>query len=334
LKRANTLVQLAIGASIALLALWLTYRNTDTTILLQVLSGARWELLLLVLPPLALSYVFRIVRWQVLLGPIRRTSFRDASSPLLAGFMINSVFPARIGELIRALLLSRRTGISRASSFGTVVLDRIFDGLTLTAMTLAAMASLWGLLDPGVRTGLIAASAGYIMVLLLAMALRRWRGRAAASIVWPLERIGARGVAARLEKLLLSFAEGLSTLQNWRETLQISLLSIGVWLSLAVSVAPAFWALRLPMDWHYPILVLILAAFGMLIPTPAGTGTVHATLRFVLPAVSVLTSPQAAALALVFHASQFIPIILVGVVIAISEGMRAEDVIKAEGETG
>lgn len=334
MKRTRTLIQLALGLSIAVLALWLTFRNTDRAGLLQVLGGARWEVLLLVLPPLALSYVFRIVRWQVLLGPIQRTSFRDASSPLLAGFMINSVFPARIGEVVRALLLSRRTGISKASSFGTVVLDRIFDGLTLTAMTLVSTASLWNLLDPGVRTGLIAASAGYVAVLLCAMALRKWKDRTAAALVWPLRRMGLRGPSDRLEQVLLSFSAGLATLQNWREVVQISLLSAGVWLSLAVSVAPAFWALRLHMEWHYPILVLILAAFGMLIPTPAGTGTVHATLRFVLPAVSVLSSAQSAALALVFHASQFIPIILVGMAASIHEGMRAEDVMNQPASEG
>jgi uncharacterized protein (TIRG00374 family) len=328
--RTRTLIQLAVGLSIALLALWLTYRNTDRAGLAEVLGGARWGVLLLVLPPLVLSYVFRIVRWQVLLSPIRKISFRDAASPLLAGFMVNSVFPARIGEVVRALLLSKRTGISRASSFGTVVLDRIFDGLTLTAMTLVATASLWSLLEPGVRTGLIAASAGYIAVLFCAIALRKWKHRTASALIRPLRKIGFRVLSEKLEQILISFAEGLATLQNWREVLQISLLSAGVWLSLALSVAPAFWALRMPMEWHYPILVLILAAFGMLIPTPAGTGTVHATLRFMLPALTALRPAEAAAFALVFHASQFIPIILAGVVAAISEGVRAEDVMKAE----
>lgn len=327
MKRSRTILQLLLGILIALAALWLTYRSIDLAGLLDVLRNAHWAALALVLPPLALSYVFRTLRWQVLLSPIRRTSFGEAMPPLLVGFMVNSLLPARVGELVRALLLSRRIGISRASSLGTVFLARTFDGLTLTAMTLLAMASLWGLLDRGVRTGLVAASAGYIVVLLCAVALRKWKRRAADAFVWPFRKGGMGHLADRAERMMLSFADGLDTLSSWREVVQISLLSLGVWLSLALSVAPAFLALRLPMQWHYPVLVLILAAFGMLIPTPAGTGTVHATLRFVLPAVTVLTAAQAAALALVFHASQFIPIIVAGIIAAVREGVRPKDVV-------
>jgi len=331
LRRSRALLQLGAGFALAVAALWLTWRNTDRAALSAALSGAHWWLLLLVLPPLGLSYVFRISRWQVLLRPVKPVRFRTAMSPLLAGFMVNSVFPARAGELVRALLLSRRTGVSKAASFGTVFLDRVFDGLTLTAMTLAATATLWSRLETGVRTGLIAASAGYVLVLLFAIALRKWRSRAASASVAPLRWAGLGKVADRLEGVLLSFSEGLATLQNWKEVIQLSALSAGVWLTLAFSVVPAYLALGLPFTWFHPALVIILSAFGMLIPTPAGTGTVHAAITMVLPALTGIGRGEASALAVVFHASQFLPIIVVGLAAAISEGLRPSDVVDADG---
>ncbi len=332
MSRRRLLLQLAAGVAIAAATLYLTYRSLDLDGLTAVLKNVRWPLLLLVLPFLGLSYVFRTIQWQILLAPVRRVGFSCAVSPLLAGFMINSVLPARLGEFARALLLSRRTGIPAASSLATVVLSRIFDGLTLTAMSLVALASLWDHLDPPVRTGLILAGAGYVLVLAFAVSIRVWRARACALSVAPLRWAGLHRAADRFESLLLSFADGLAVLRSVRDLVLVSLFAILVWTSLVLSAAPVFFALSLPFRWYYPALVLILAAFGMLIPTPAGTGTVHAALTAVLPAVTDLTAPQAGGLALVFHVTQFLPIIAAGLAAALHEGLRPADVV--DGKQG
>ena len=326
MRRGRTLLQLSTGLALAGLAMWLTYRRVPPGELLDLLEGARWGWLPVVLLPLAASYAFRILRWTVLLRPIRAVSFLDASSPLLAGFMVNSILPARAGEIVRVLLLSRRTGLPKASVLGTVVLDRIFDGLTLTAMTLGCIAGLWSGLGTGVRLGLVAASAMYVFMLLFALALHRWRGAAARAAARPLARAGLRRPAAKLESLLLSFSDGLATIRSGREVLFLALTSAGVWGSLVVSIYPVFAALELPLAWHYPVIVLVLAAFGMLVPTPAGTGTVHAALAAALPAVTELTTEQAMVLALLFHATQFLPVIAAGIAAAVHEGVRPLEV--------
>ncbi len=330
MSRRRILLQLAFGLATAAGALWLTYRSLDLDGLSGVLAGADWKILLLVLPFLGLSYVFRIVQWQILLSPLRRVRFSEASSPLLAGFMVNSVLPARIGEVVRALLLSRRTGVPRAASLATVALSRVFDGLTLTAMSLAALATLWGRLASPVRTGLILAGAGYVLVLAFVVAVRIWRDRACALAVRPLSMLGLHGPAGRLEAALHSFADGLAVLKSLREVVAVSLLALLIWSCLAASVVPVFIALSLPFEWYYPALVLILAAFGMLVPTPAGTGTVHAALTAMLPAMTDLSHPQAGALALVFHVTQFLPVIAAGLIAALHEGLRARDVVDGD----
>lgn len=334
MSRRRILLQLAAGLAIAAVALWLTYRSLDLEGLSGVLAGADWAALLLVLPFLALSYVFRILQWQVLLSPIRRVGFRCAAPSLLAGFMVNSIMPARLGEFVRALLLSRRTGVPRASSLATVALSRVFDGLTLTAMSLGAVAAFWDTLDSPIRSGLLLAGAGYVAVLAFVVALWVWRGRACSLAVRPLRAAGLAGAADGLERMLMSFAEGLAVLRSLRELAAVAALAVLVWASLALSAAPVFLALSLPFRWYYPVLVLILAAFGMLVPTPAGTGTVHAALTAVMPALTGLSTPQAGALALVFHASQFLPIIAAGLAAALHEGLRARDVVGSGSDTG
>ncbi len=326
LKKSGILKHIVPGVIIAGIALYLTYRKTDIAQLLSVLREMEWPVLLLVLPPLALSYAVRIIRWRFLLSPIRTVSARDAAGPLITGFFVNSILPGRVGEILRALLLSRKTSVPRASSFATVVLARIFDGLTLAAMTLIVLAVLWSALDSTIKLGLIAAGLLYIAVLLMLIALRRWKEVTARVISAPLRWVRLNNLSVRFESLLISFAHGLEILRDWRDAIRVILYSLCVWAALAISVIPVFWALHLQFVWYYPLLVLVLAGLGMLIPTPAGTGTIHGALVLVLPGLIGITPENTGILALLFHTTQFMPIILVGLIVAVKEGVTASQV--------
>lgn len=326
LKKGSIWKHVVPGVIIAGIALYLTYRKTDTVQLLSVLREMQWPVLLLVLPPLALSYFIRIIRWRFLLSPISNVSTKDATGPLITGFFVNSLLPGRVGEILRALLLSRKTSVPRASSFATVVLARIFDGLTLAAMTLIVLAVLWAKLDSTIRLGLIAAGLLYVVILLMLIALRRWKDGTARIISAPLNWIGLKTSSVRFEKLLVSFANGLEILRNWRDTVRVSLYSLCIWGILIISVIPVFWAMHLPFIWYYPLLVLILAGLGMMIPTPAGIGTVHGALVLVLPGLIGITVENTRILALLFHTTQFLPIILIGFFVSVKEGVTASQV--------
>jgi uncharacterized protein (TIRG00374 family) len=333
LKKSGIWKHVIPGVIIAVIALYLTYRKTDTAYLLSVLREMQWAILLLVLIPLALSYVLRIIRWRFLLSPISDVSSKDAAGPLITGFFVNSILPGRVGEILRALLLSRRTSMPRASSFATVVLARIFDGLTLAFMTLIVLAIFWSKLDSATRLGLMAAGLLYLIVLLTLISLRKWKEGTARIISAPLKLIRLNSLSVKLEKLLISFSHGLEILRDWRDTLRVSLYSVCVWGLLAVSVVPVFWAMHLQILWYYPLLVLVLAGLGMLIPTPAGAGTVHGALVLVLPGLIGITAESARILALLFHTTQFLPIILVGLIVAIREGVTTSQVSRiAESE--
>lgn len=316
LKKNKNAVKLAAGIAIALLTMWLTFRKTDWLELESAFSNAQWGFVLLVLPALASSYVFRVYRWVTLLAPMKKVSKAIATPPLLTGFMLNSVLPGRLGEFARSALLSRKTDIPFVSSFATVVIARLFDGLALTGLTLAVMTAMWESLPTSVRGGLIAAGCGYIVILFILIALRKWHQGTARVLVYPLRKFHFNKLSSKIEKMLMDFAKGLDILKDPGEMFRVSALTVGVWLSLCVSVIPVFYALEMPWSWYYPPLILVLAGFGMLIPTPAGAGTVHYALGVLFPAITGVSESQAKALAIVFHATQFIPVIIAGLMVS------------------
>lgn len=317
-KGHSRFLKLLTGSLIAAVTIWLTFRKTDWNELHTVFASTGWGYSLAVLPALAASYLFRIYRWVTLLSPMGRVRKTAAAPALITGFMLNSVLPGRLGEFARSALLSRKTGIPFASTFATVVVARIFDGLALTGLALTVMAAMWSALSETIRGGLIAAGCGYIAILLLMVALRKWHERTVAVLVWPLKRFKLYRVASRVEKLLLDFATGLDVLKDPGEVLRVTLFSVLVWVSLCLSVIPVFIALNIQWEWYYPPLVLVLAGFGMLIPTPAGAGTVHYALGVLFPAITGISEPKAKAMAIFFHATQFLPVIIAG--LAVSKG--------------
>jgi uncharacterized protein (TIRG00374 family) len=66
--------------------------------------------------------------------------------------MGNNLYPARAGEVLRAYVLQRRSGIRIGASLGTIVVERVFDGWMMLLLGMAALLAfpLPGLLRPAV----------------------------------------------------------------------------------------------------------------------------------------------------------------------------------------
>jgi len=69
--------------------------------------------------------------WDYLLRPLKRIPVRRLFPVVVIGYMGNNIFPFRIGELLRAYVLKRNEDVSISSSLATIVVERIFDGLTM-----------------------------------------------------------------------------------------------------------------------------------------------------------------------------------------------------------
>ena len=82
----------------------------------------------------AANFFFRAVKWKYLLKPFADVKLSDSYHYTMVGFFANNLLPARIGELIRAYALSRKTGLGKAKCFATVIVDRVTDGTALIGL--------------------------------------------------------------------------------------------------------------------------------------------------------------------------------------------------------
>src|SRR5262249_26152989 len=147
------------------------------------------------------------VRWRILLGSTKRIGLHRLFGVTLIGFMANNVFPARIGEFVRAYALGRSESLAAPLAFATIVIERIFDGLTLL---LFLGGGVFFLSLPGWLLWLAAASCALYLAVLGVLVSLRWEGGVrglSAALGWLPPRLRAGAV-----RLLDTFRLGLDAL--------------------------------------------------------------------------------------------------------------------------
>jgi glycosyltransferase 2 family protein len=81
----------------------------------------------------------RALRWKDLLKPLRVLTAQEVGKPLLVGYALNYIFPARLGELFRAHYARDIFKLSRSSVLGTIVAERAFDLVAVVVLLVAGI---------------------------------------------------------------------------------------------------------------------------------------------------------------------------------------------------
>lgn len=78
-----------------------------------------------------LSYACQGVRWRYLLRPIGSATPLQTTQAIYAGLLTNEAVPLRVGELVRAYLVSRWMGVGVLAIVPSIAAERLFDGVWL-----------------------------------------------------------------------------------------------------------------------------------------------------------------------------------------------------------
>jgi glycosyltransferase 2 family protein len=97
-----------------------------------------WTLPLYLLSVVAMSY-FRAMRWRYLLRSFADVPRRRVLAVSWIGFAAILLLPFRIGEIVRPFMIRERGKVSASSATGTVVAERVVDGLYLSIVLAIAL---------------------------------------------------------------------------------------------------------------------------------------------------------------------------------------------------
>lgn len=308
-----------VGFAITVVFLVLAVRNVDLAAVGRELAAADYRLLLPAAVCTLSGYLLRTARWRAILHPVQPAPFRTVFSVLMLGFAANNVLPARVGEVVRAYTLRQKTGAPVSLGFATIVVERVFDGVTLLALMALALRVAPALADDE-RLRLVESLSVVVFAsaLIALVALLLLRERAVALAGWlarPLpERFGRR-VSAMAE----SFIVGLDCLRRPGAVLRIAALSLLIWTCEAGSyafVARAFdLGLGPAQEMSAVLFLVVFVNLGIMIPSAPGyIGTFQFFARLALVPFGV-PGERAVGLAVVSHAMQYVLVTGIGLVI-------------------
>src|SRR5690606_27952397 len=98
----NPRIQLAFGIVISVVFLYLALRGVDPQSLWEAMRNFNWWWAIPFVGLTLLSMWVRAWRWRYFLLPTANLSTCQLWHPMMAGFAINGLLPARLGEFARA----------------------------------------------------------------------------------------------------------------------------------------------------------------------------------------------------------------------------------------
>src|SRR6476646_1099335 len=119
------------GLAVGVLFLWLALRNIDMREARAVAARVHYPWLVAAVCLYLVGMVLRTLRVGTLLRATASVRGRHAAEARLTGFAANYLLPGRIGELFRAEYARRLFHLSRFTALGTIVVERVCDGVVL-----------------------------------------------------------------------------------------------------------------------------------------------------------------------------------------------------------
>jgi len=305
------------GILISIFFLYLAFRRFDVEEGRRALKMANYYWLF----PAVVSYMFgflmRGVRWKYLLLPIKKCKLLNLVSTVLIGFMANNLLPLRVGELIRAYVNGKKENISKSSSLATIVVERVFDGLTLVVLLLLALLFLGSGYSPQhvfpqwLKKMTYAAWGLFLGMLILLYIMMRYK-ELTNKVIKKLFAFLKEPILNKILNLVSYFTEGLNVLRRRKEILSVSFLSILVWTFDGTTFYLGAKALNLSISYPQAYLTMAVIALGLMIPSsPAFVGVYE---YFCVTALALFAVDKSRALsyAVLIHLLQFTLIVGLG----------------------
>lgn len=260
-----------LGFGLGGFCLWLSTRTVDWPEAVRIFRAADPADIGIGIALFGAAALMRAARWRTILAFRARISLGRTLQALLAGYAVNSILPARLGEFFRAHYLGRLTGMSRSGVLASIVIERLLDLVTVIC-ALAAGLALAGGGDSASRHvllgGAVIATAAVVVLLLFVLLLSRHSAEDLLLLLVARVPAGAR-IARRGGAMMADFTQALQVVRTRHFFLAV-LWTLPIWLTEACAMWSVCRAVGANLDLTGLLSLLGGASLSTLVPTAPG----------------------------------------------------------------
>ncbi len=271
---------------------------------------------------------FKGLRWRLMISPQQRTGVRFAVTLYSTGQILSIVMPLLTGQLGRVLLFSREQKLGKTVVFSTMVLEVLFDAISLILfMLVTSLAFVFPREYRSLSFIVAGVTFGGLAFLYFILHYRHGTERISERCLrhrWP-------GLYITVKKFIRSFTKGIEMLRSSQHMLHTLILSVATWTMHMLVV----WFLMLAFGFTLPFAaaaaVMIINTIVLMVPiTPGNAGTFEVAVSTSLAAFSIGRS-DAVLFALALHLLDLIPMFAYSFCYLHMQKVRLSE-IKAEQE--
>jgi glycosyltransferase 2 family protein len=256
-----------VGIILSLILVYLSLRGIHFQGVAQSIHHVHLPYIFLSLSMMFLMQVLRSIRWGGILKPVTNVDQFTLFSITNVGFLAIVAIPARLGELVRPLLISRKKEVPMAAALGTVFVERIMDTFTVLLMA-GLMFPLIPLPTWLVRSiSILSAITLSVAVFFILLILKR---KSLEGIYRFLPVSLKERFAGRIRRLVGHFIDGFAVITDWKRLSWLVILSIIVWIVDVSAIYALFLAFGFSLSFLAAFVLMFILIVGIAIPTAPG----------------------------------------------------------------
>ena len=327
--------------------MYLAFRGIDFDLLFEELKKTNYFYALLgAFIGVFIGGVIRAIRWRYFLDPIKKDiKFKNLFSSMMIGYMMNSIVP-KSGEVSRPVVIARQENISRAAAFGTIIVERIFDMLSLLAsfgfclfLFREQISDTFG--DDLEQYALYSSIVIFLIVVAIVIMIMNFE-KTEVFIEKYVVRFLPKKYKEKAKEIFVSLINGFLFIKYPRNYLSIFVLSVLLWLSYVLSAYVMFFAFDIKLGFLDANLLLTIITVTLVLPLPGnGAGAFHFFCTTTLVSIYGINREVALGYATVSHLLNLLLLVGVGFYYSIKENIElnigaesAGKISLAESESG
>jgi uncharacterized protein (TIRG00374 family) len=303
--------KIILGILISIVLVYLSVRGINLQDIFRDLKNIQLSYVIFFILLVILMQWLRSYRWGVILQPMEKIDQFSLFSVTSVGFLAIASIPARIGELARPYLISKRSSIKMSSALGTILVERALDSFTVLAIAVIVL-FLTDLPPWMIKSGIIFFLLALAMFCFIVFLILR-RDAALKLINRILSKLPGK-FAHKIDELIHNFIDGFQVITNIKFLLYLFFLSALVWLLevLAIYILLLAFGFTLPVMASFVVMIVLIV--GIAIPTAPGyIGNWHFACVLGLSYFG-LAKAEALSFAVVFHFLSMAVVVVLGVI--------------------